>query len=155
MCRKIPKADLREADTHCTYVKSPVRASVWPPLCSICIKDFHFQMCISPSLNNVAQGWAGLPYSSITCTLFGCTIISILLMILFSVVMWWGWGSREVINCYLPDCTVSRGTSWVGLDVLAGVTSSEIGSKYTESFFCPYRHCTDLYLSCHVCLCAS
>lgn len=43
-------------------------------------------MYISPWLNNVAQGWAGLPYSSITCTLFGCTIISILLMILFSVV---------------------------------------------------------------------
>lgn len=41
--------------------------------------------------------------------------------------------------CYLPDCTVSLGTSWVSL-VLAGVTSAEIGRRYTKSpFFCPYR----------------
>lgn len=152
MCRKIQKTDLREASTHCTYMEFPVRASVWPPLYSICIKNLHFQVYISPCLSSIAQGWTGLSESSITCT-FGCTIISISSR--YSLLSGEGWGSKEVMICYLPDCTVSLGTSWVSL-VLAGVTSSEIGNRYTKSpLFCPYRHCTDLYLSCHVCLCAS
>lgn len=46
-----------------------------------------------------------------------------------------GWGSREVIICYLPDYTVCLGTSWVGLCVLAAAASSEIGSRYKESLF--------------------
>lgn len=37
--------------------------------------------------------------------------------------------------CYLPDCIGSLETSWVGLGVLAGVTSSETGSRYKEPLF--------------------
>lgn len=62
------KLILREANTGCTYLKSPVRSSLWPPLCFIYIKNFHFQMYISPWLNNVAQGWTGLSRSNITCS---------------------------------------------------------------------------------------
>lgn len=38
-------------------------------------------------------------------------------------------------NDLLLACRLSLGTSWVGLGVLAGVTSSEIGSRYKESLF--------------------
>lgn len=79
-----------------------------------------------------------------TCTLFGCAIIH-MNVILPSVVMRCGWGSREVNVCCLPVCTASRGTSRVGLGVLAGVTSSKIGSRFKEP---PFFSLIDTVLTC-------
>lgn len=139
---KVPERDqkliLREANSGCTCIKSPVRASVCPPLCFIYIKNFCFQMYISPWLNNVAQGWTGSPCSSIICsmdlTLFGWAVIN-MNIVLSSVVKRCIWASREVIICYLPVCTASYGTSRVDVGVLAGVTSSKIGRRFKEALF--------------------
>lgn len=147
MCRKVSKLILREANTGCTSIKSLVGASVWPPLCLICVKNFHLQVYISPWLNSVAQGWTTLPCGSITCSM-DLNVVRVChcqhghYSLLGGHEMWWG--NRRVIICDLPVCTASRGTSWVGLGVLAGVTSSKmvVGSKS------PFFSLVDTVLTC-------
>lgn len=98
-------------------------------LCFIYIKNFRFQMYVSPWLNNVAQGWTGLPCSSIICsmdlTLSGCAIVN-MNIVLSSVVKRCIWASREVIICYLPVRTASYGTSWVDFGVLAALAGWQL-----------------------------
>lgn len=149
---------LREANTGCTYIKSPVRASVWPPLCFICIKNFHFQMYISPWLNSVAQGWTGLPCSSLTCStdlylVWVCHCQHKHFSLLSGPEMRIG---EQGGNHLLLACLYSE--SW---DLLCRLRCAGWCNQLKDwqqvqraPFFSPYRHCTGLYLSCHVCLCA-
>lgn len=133
---------LREPNTRCTYIKSPVKSSVWPPLCFICIKNLHLQLYISPWLNNVAHGWTGLPCSSITCSM-DLYIVWICHYQHEHYSLLGGCEMRMGVqggNQLLLACLCSK--SWDLLSRLqcAGwcVTSSEIGRRFKEPpFFFP------------------